>query len=92
MIRLRSDLALEQLSAGSDGQAEQVDETGAVLLVVDVVLVEGGDLFAVEGEGRGDAGVDDVALVQLQANSTGDVLLGLGLPCLRAVSLRDVAH
>ena len=58
-----------------DRQTEQVDEARAVLLVLDVVLGEGRDVLVIERIGRGDAGVDDVALVQLEFDVTGDRLL-----------------
>ena len=43
-----------------------------------MILVEGGDFRIVEGEGRSRAGVDDVALVELQLHRAGDGLLRLG--------------
>ena len=67
-LRLRGDL---------DRQAEEVDEAGAVRLVIDLVLVEGGDLRIVEGEGGSDSCVDDVALVELELDVAGDGLLRL---------------
>src|SRR5699024_1792841 len=44
-------------------------------LVVNLVLIEGGNLFIVERIGRSDACIDDVALVQLQLHIAGDRLL-----------------
>ena len=50
-----------------DRKAEQVDETVGVLLVVNVVLVEGSEVLTVKGERRSYARVDDIALVELPA-------------------------
>ena len=63
--------------ADSDGQAEQADEAVGVLLVVDLVLIEGGEILVEQGIGRADASVEHVALVQLELHFAGDVLLGL---------------
>ena len=48
-----------------DGQAKEVDKALCVMLVVNVVFPKGGDFLAVEGIGRADAGVDDIALIEL---------------------------
>ena len=61
---------------GLDLEAEEGDEARAVLLVVHMVLAEGGDLLAIQGIGRSDAGGDDVALIQLELYIAGDRLLG----------------
>ena len=66
---------LGQLCALLDGQAEQVDETGSICLIVILILTEGSGLLIVQGIRRGDAGVDHVALVELQLDVAGDGLL-----------------
>ena len=66
---------LGQLCALLDGQAEQVDEAGSIGLVIVLIHAEGGSLLVVQGVRRGDAGVDHVALVELQLDVAGDGLL-----------------
>ena len=66
--------ALGQLCALLDGQAEQVDEAGGICLVVIIILAEGSGLLIVQGVRRGDAGVDHIALVQLELHIAGDGL------------------
>ena len=51
--------------ADLDGKSEEVDEACAVVLIVNLVLVEGRDFFIVERIGACNACVDDVALVEL---------------------------
>ena len=58
-------------------QAEQVDKAACVLLVIDMVLREGRDFLIIEGVRRGDARVDDVALVELELDVAGDSFGGL---------------
>ena len=67
--------ALGQLGALGNGQAEQVDETGGIRLVVIVILTEGRGLLIVQGVRAGDTGVDHVALVELQLDVAGDGFL-----------------
>ena len=66
---------LGQLCALLDGQAEEVDEAGSIGLVIVLIHAEGGSLLVVQGVRRGDAGVDHVALVELQLDIAGDGLL-----------------
>ena len=66
---------LGQLCALLDGQAEEVDEAGSIGLVIVLIHAEGGSLLVVQGVRRGDAGVDHVALVELQLDVAGDGLL-----------------
>ena len=56
-------------------QTEQVDEARGILLIVNVVGVEGGEILAVESVGGGNARVDDVALIELDLYVAGDGLL-----------------
>ena len=60
-----------------DRQAKEVDKALGVLLVVNMVFAESRDFLVVEGVRRGNAGVDDVALVKLQPHFAGDSLLRL---------------
>ena len=76
---------LGQLCALLDGQAEQVDEACGIGLIVVLVLTEGSGLLVVQGVRRGDAGVDHVALVELQLHIAGHSLfqtIGKGIQCL----------
>ena len=73
-----------------DRQTEQVDEAVSVLLVVNVVLVEGSEVLAVEGIRRCYAGIDDVALVELQLNVAGAGLLGLVNECVHSFAQGSV--
>ena len=59
-----------------DRQTEQVDEALCVLLIVNIFCIEGCNFFIVQGVRRSNAGIDDVALVQLQLDITGNGLLG----------------
>ena len=56
-------------------QAEQLDETFRIPLVVNIFLAEGSIVFAVEAVGRLPADERDVALVQAQPGRAGDMLL-----------------
>ena len=60
-----------------DGKAEEVDKSCGIRLVVNVVLAEGSKLLGVERVVALHARLDDVALVKLQTNGTGNVLLSL---------------
>ena len=76
---------LGQLCALLDGQAEQVDEACCISLIVVLVLTEGSGLLVVQGVRRGDAGVDHVALVELELHIAGDGLfqtVGKGIQSL----------
>ena len=69
---------LFELGLHGDGQAEQMDEAGGILLVVDLVFSKGGQLLAVQAVRRRGARGDDIPLVQLQLHIAGDGLLRLG--------------
>lgn len=54
-----------------DRQTEQVDKARAVLLIVNVVLAERSEVFAVQGVRRCYARVDDVALIEFELDIAG---------------------
>ena len=56
---------LLQLRTYLDRQSEQVDEARTVLLIVNIVLVKGRYFLIVQRVRRGNARIDDVALVEL---------------------------
>ena len=59
------------------GQAQQVDEALRILVAVQILgVAEGGDLFQVQAVGGLHAGVDAVALVELELHGAVDGLLG----------------
>ena len=61
-----------ELSLFLDRETEEVDEALSVVLVIVFVDAEGRGLFVVEGERGGYAGVDEVALVELEFDVAGD--------------------
>ena len=81
---------LIQYSLYVDRQTEQVDEALCILLVVNVFCVEGCNLFIVQSVRRSYAGIDDVALVQLQLDITGNGLLCLSYECRQCFPQRGV--
>src|SRR6188768_4431886 len=75
VLRLRS--ALRKIAC-AEAQAVEADEAGGVALIVPGLhALHGRDVHIVERVFRLPAASDDVALVELEANSAGDVLLGL---------------
>ena len=75
MIGSEQAVLLLHLSHNLDRQAEAIDESGRVALVVDVILTEGRELLLVERERRGGTGRHDRALVELQARRARHVLV-----------------
>ena len=74
-----------------DRQAEQVDKARGIGLVIDMVLAEGGDLLRIQRMRRSHAGIDDVALVELELHIARDRLpvsyTHLTLPTNREVEI-----
>src|SRR5687768_2127200 len=66
---------------GARRQREETDEAGRVRMIVMAVVTERGEARVVERERGRPSGDDGIALVQLEANRTGD-------PLLRAVDER----
>ncbi len=77
-------------SLNLNGQSEKVDESRGIVLVVNLVLVEGGDILVIEGIGGLHAGVDDVALVELQADVARHGFLCSVNECRERLSQRRV--
>ena len=81
-----------ELCLDLDRQTEQVDKACGICLVVIFILTEGRGLLIVQGIGRGNTGVDEVALVELQLDFTGDGFLCLVLGSIGCFSGDIVAY
>ena len=57
------------------GQTVDADEAGGIALLIVTACSKGGDVLPVEGVGRPDPCIDEVALVQFQTHLAGNVLL-----------------
>ena len=57
------------------GQTIDADEAGGIALLIVTACSKGGDVLPVEGVGRPDSCIDEVALVQFQTHLAGDMLL-----------------
>ena len=73
-----------------DRKTEQVDKSCGILLVVNVVLVEGSEISAVQSVRRCNARVDDVALVELKLNVAVNGFLGLVYECVHSLAQGSV--
>ena len=79
-----------QKSLYMDRKTEQVDKSCGILLVVNVVLVEGSEISDVQIVRRCNARVDDVALGELQLNAPVNGFLGLVYECVHSLAQGSV--
>ena len=83
------DLAPEFQSPHLQVQAEAVDESFSILMIVELLIHrEGSDIRVIQGVWRLRAGDSAIALVKLEAHSPGNGLLGFVDECVKGFSKR----